>query len=389
MIANAMTAGMALTPTSSPVHGIVVDARGLVDPGGAANCFTNPFAPLFYDPVHNPTPASLAVTLLLGPITFRTTATWELARRSFVVGNAVTTIQAATTGFANTFPALVQFDDLLDINNGSNPNNGPLFGTGLQDLVVDCNSSSLATIGIRNQTSQEQTALDRVKITGCVDTGLEVTVVSAQNSGPYRDLLIIPSSSASTAYTTCARLGVSMAFSMAGTRTYPTHCGDDNPADTKDCALFGWRGIKGMTCDASNTSVQIRYGIDMSGQGGRLSNVYIKGAKTGVLLGANPNFNSNGAVLEGIQGCASVECGTNVLGTLVTLGPSSPANFDVWMSGLQLEGATTSGALTVNDKIKNSVCYSDRNVSLYVAGTGTQVPKTTAVSSATCPTGGL
>jgi hypothetical protein len=144
-----------------------------------------------------------------------------------------------------------------------------------------------------------------------------------------------------------------------------------------------------MTCDASNTSVQIRYGIDMSGQGGRLSNVYIKGAKTGVLLGANPNFNSNGAVLEGIQGCASVECGTNVLGTLVTLGPSSPANFDVWMSGLQLEGATTSGALTVNDKIKNSVCYSDRNVSLYVAGTGTQVPKTTAVSSATCPTGGL
>jgi hypothetical protein len=322
--------------------GMVIDARGFTAPdSGSVNCRSNPFTGL------SSTGGVRAVELWLGPITFRTTATWVLPNRARIIGDGTTMIQAISP----LVGPVVQF--------GLAPT-APLFGIGIQDLTVDCNA--FATVGVRNQTSQEHTSVERVKITNCSDTGLEVTTPGAQNSGPYRDIHITTGSSA-TASTTCSRIGIGV------TANCPVITG------THQCEVYSVRGIDGMTCDTSLSTTQPSVGLDVSGQGGRYRNIFIKGPAVGVRLG-NDGYGS-GLTLENISGTS--------VGTLVQIPPLSTVNssmnaFDVYMSGLQLQGSPYPVQFIIEDDVAGAQ-YCDQSVALYVMGAST--PSTSPIRYST------
>ncbi len=162
-----------------------VDARNLK--GSTANiCHANPFSVIG---------AGSAVRVLLGPTTIPTTAMWAIP--------AGVTIEGVGAGLKVT--GMDAPGTVIQANSSTASPVIDLLGPGnihLQDLVIDC--VSRANIGIRNERSGLGTTLDRIRISGCKETGLEVATAGAADSGPYRDIYVTPGGGWSTTFaTTC------------------------------------------------------------------------------------------------------------------------------------------------------------------------------------------
>lgn len=365
-INSALSTAQTLVQLLSGSHGMVVDARGLTDVGGT-NCLTDPFHGIDVG-------GTDSILLLLGPINLRSKVTWVLPNRTRIVGDGATVI-SAVSGFAagadamdnHLDPAVVQFGD------SATQAGTALFGDSIEQVTIDCAGNAM--VGLRNQASQEQTTADRVVITNCKDTGLEITTSGAQNSGPFRNLQIVPGvGTYITTGTTCARVGTPQTSGCQGS----------------PCFVNSFRGIEGMVCDNSS-GTQINYGLDISTQGGRFRDIDILGTlNAGIRLGNSTAAATNGVVLENITGCVDASCsngGTNYLSTLVLLAPASgtASGFSVSMRGLQLLGAP-SGDFIVNDSIATPIKYCDQSVAIYDHGTGGSggVRYTTAQKTSGC-----
>ena len=332
-----------------PSTGGTVDARNFQ---GNQPCASNIYATL----------PNKANRLLLGGATFQMSVPWVMPVRSRIEGinggNLTKgTLLQATASFPTNSALLVMGNTTTAV-----------MGVTLQDLAIDCNSTS-GSIGIQNLWAEEESTVDRITIYNCLDTGLEVRTSGAQNGGPYRDLYVIPGSS-QLSTTTCARIGVP---APGGTMS-----AGDNP--------YGWRGIIGMTCNGGNGSTAMNAAILISGQGGILSGIHLERMTTGIVIGSNTAATTNGLILENINACAATWCATPVqMSNLVEISNASTnvSQLDVSISGVQVTGTGNS----IKDDIQN-ITVTDSSVARYDLGRANSNGQRALLTTATGISGG-
>jgi hypothetical protein len=153
--------------------------------------------------------------------------------------------------------------------------------------------------------------------------------------------------------------------------------------------VTSFRGIDGLTCDNSQSSV-VSVGLDISGEGGRFRNIYIKGTSVaGIRVGTSASGPTSGMVFENITGCVDSSCagvGGNVLSTLILLAPSDSTDFGVSIRGLNFIGTPALGTFILNDMVQ-PLPYCDQSAAQYDEGPmfmGSRTRYTTANKTTGC-----
>lgn len=160
------------------------------------------------------------------------------------------------------------------------PDPGPNFGVKVEDLTVNCNNA--ATIGIQNQTAEDQSYGKDLLIVGCSDKGLDIETVNARNSGPWEDLEIYPRIDRVSTSTLCVNVHGVKAF----------------------------RGISGLTCNPGAGATIPATGIYLDGDG-LFQNIHVEHATTAISLGDSVN-SANGMVVENAQFGPDIRTGVQI-----------------------------------------------------------------------------
>ncbi len=313
--------------------------------------------------------AIAGLRLLLGPVTISASKLWTVPPNVTIEGVGAGVKPTGTSpGDAPSTVIYAVGTMSAVVVLGSAPTSGSA-NIHLQDLSIDCNQT--APIGIQNDTIGEGTTMERIRMRNCSDTGLEVATSGAVNSGPYRDLYVTPGKAAVIgATTTCVRVGVPAPGATA--------CG---PGSSKACYVAGWKGIQGLTCDAScsgtgcNTS---SVAVDVTTQGGEISDVHIERWLTGVRVNYGPTVvsgtnSTRGLVLRNIHGCSldgtMVACSAPAqLGALIEFEQNpNEKSFGVVMTGLQIESDGTKDTCAVRyvNPGHSTLYYNDLSVALF------------------------
>lgn len=253
--------------------GVVIDARGAT----TLNCQSgvNPWANLLSNENANEYQNfSNTVLLPAGIITINTT--WTLPNWTHLVGEgANTTIIRAGSGLSSG-------SDIIDMGSEVSSNYcgftvGDCPAIVIEHLGINVGGPSIAGKGIVNCCAQELSRANDVAISN-VATGLALTDTSAENSGPYTNLLI-------SNVNTCLSIG-------PATTNIPPY------APT----MINSRGVHGLTCSTVAGSTAA---ITIDGPNNTLEDISITGSSK----------SSQDGILIGSQGVASGNTLLNVSGT--------------------------------------------------------------------------
>ena len=321
------------TYNRTTANGIVVDARGFS--GSALICgATSP-----WDNLLGGGSSGFSNTVLLPAGTITIQKSWILPNWTRLIGQGPkTTLVTAASGFTS---------DLIDMGTETNPaNNSCLIASGVWDCpgiviehlgIVGSGSGN----GIVNCCAQELSRVSDVSISN-VTTGLALTDMFAQNSGPYTNLTI-------SAVNKCLVIGPAMATNIM--------------TDT--------RGVHGLACSVSSTASLAAITID--GPNNSLEDISISGAsKTttdGILIGSQASAQGN--TLFNIQGSGlkNVVHLSNHSATSVGTGNCPfPSNTVYNVCDITIFGVNAgTGTNAVQDDLTGSTIV-DSTVAMYVLG---------------------
>jgi hypothetical protein len=256
-----INAALALIPPNAT--GAMIDARGV----------TNLTCPSGDTPWKYPSTGTVIATpstilLPAGAITIGTT--WILPNKTRLIGEGMgpttlSSVSGVTIIQSSSASTMIQLG-------GVSPYcpSGICTGVSVEDLMLNGEGSS--TTGVLNGNSQEQSYARRVAFYQILGTGLRVAG-SAENSGPYTDLVF----------------GTGTSYSVAN----GTICAAINGVST--------RGIHGLTCTNSGSSTPTSgAAVLLGGSGNSLEDITVQGFYDGVKVGSNNIAHSN--VLRNIVG---------------------------------------------------------------------------------------
>jgi hypothetical protein len=315
--------------TNYPATGTVVDARG-IGPGSAQGCSTNPFAGV-----------TVPSEVLLPSGTITISKAWVLPDRTRIAGvgragtlpssSASFTVLLAGPSFTSScgIGSVTCMVQMCPIPSGS----GNCFGVGVEDLMLDGNSQNV--VGILNESSQELSYVNRVNLRRIAGTGLLVSSVYAQNSGPYSDIAVgLGSSNPGMGNGECVSI-----YQTPSTRgIHGLTCSGENfpfPAGTPEAAVY---------LDASQNSIE---------------DVHTEGFKDGILIGFNQAASSD--VLFSISGgnCGGSCSMTNA----IHISNAHAGTADISIMGVEADGA----ANTIEDDVTGTT-LTDATVGMYALG---------------------
>lgn len=255
---------------------------------------SNPFASLG---------ASTGAQVFLGPGTWTTTVSIVIPNKSTVTGmgrgfSINTTIQAAP-GFPSSTP-VIQFASSL------------AFGIRVENLAIDCNSRT-GSIGIQNFNAEEQSGVRHVLLANCPNIGLDVETAGAQNSGPYEDIEILPTTAAVTATLGVVIKGVTsfrslraVTFNAAGFTSNPTLAFQIDSSGT----------YSDIHCEQATTCISI--GSQQATSGAVISNVVGNSTVTNLVTISNAFSTQNVSVSALVGNSATNLLVDQITGNTVT-----------------------------------------------------------------------
>jgi hypothetical protein len=310
----------------------VIDARGITGINANLTCTSNDSNP--WSTWSSGSTAAPAATLLLPAGTITISGTWTLPANTEVIGEgaSVTTIVGS---------ALNPIVEMGVLGNANFCGNNDCNGMGIQHL-----SLSSGAVGILNATSQEQSYVNDVWLTGITKYGLEILGQDssngyAVNSGPYSNIY----------------------FSGSGT------CIDIE-------GTYGTRGIHGLTC--IHTGSASGSAVLLDGSNNTIEDVFISNYRDGIVIGSQQLYSQSNVLLN-IQG------DSNISNSVVHIcGPVDntpcPSNYapvaqpsDLTLVGIS-SAANKSTSYTVQDDMLGtnlkSLSTADPYVGLYILGEG-------------------
>jgi hypothetical protein len=299
-----------------PSTGAVIDARG-IGSGTTQSCAATPWGTST-----NPS------TILLPSGTIQISNTWTLPGGTRIVGTGPgqTIIQAQSN-----IGTIIQM--------GSSASNA----ISIEDLTLDGEGYSLT--GISNSYAQELSYVRNVNLYRIAGTGLLVSG-SAQNSGPYTDIV----------------------FNADGDAASSTVCAQISGVST--------RGIHALTCISGNSSENYpASAVLLDASNNSLEDIQAQGFGTGVLVGKDANAQND--VLLNVSGNGTLTNVIHICGSTPTPCPSTPYT----VTNLTLIGTATGGG--TNNSIKDDLTkttLTDPTVALYVLGKSVAVAAGTGYS---------
>jgi len=299
-----------------PAAGAVIDARG-IGSGTTQSCAGTPWGT-----------STHPSTILLPSGTIQISSTWALPNGTRIVGTGPgQTIIQATSNIGTI------------IEMGSSASNE----ISIEDLTLDGEGYSLN--GIANSYAQELSYVRNVNLYRIAGTGLLVSG-SAQNSGPYTDIVFNSDADAATT-TVCAQI--------SGVST---------------------RGIHGLTCISGNSSGSYPgTAILLDASNNSLEDIQVQGFLNGILVGKDAAAQND--VLLNISGNGTLTNVVHICGSTPTPCPSTPYT----VTSLTLVGIATGGG--TNNSIKDDLTkttLTDPTVALYVLGKSVTVGAATGYS---------
>lgn len=205
------------------------------------------------------------------------------------------------------------------------PAPGPDFSVQIQNLTLDGNA--IAGVCLANSYAEEMSYGRDVELTNCASVGLLVSTTGAQNSGPFENLEIYPGGTANAN---------SLCIQVTGT--------------------ISFRGISGVTCNATGYSVQPNVAVSLEGNG-QYSDFHIEHFATGVSLGTAVN-SADGMTLN------NAEFGPDVV-TGVLIPNVGKNNQNLVITGLNCVGCTN---ILEDDQVGTR--NNDNSVGWYMIGNG-------------------
>jgi hypothetical protein len=346
-----------LTSSHYPATGAVVDARGITS---GLTCSTTNETPW--------TSGSSAVavpSVILLPAGLITISTgWILPDRTRIFGQGERPNPNAMSGPGTQILAAAGFSGTMISMGGASayPNDlsvypcgvasGICFGVSIADLMLNGNpTSNTSVVGIANTSSQELSYIDHINLYGFVETGLSITTVQAQNSGPYSNIVCNPTSSF----------------------TSGTVCIDIN-------GVGDIRGIHGLTATAPTSGSGPSAAVLLDSNNSTLEDMHFEGFVDGILVGYNANAQSN--TIFNVTGGTGTGPMTNVI---------EISNRNT-VTDVSIMGVTTSSSSinSIKDDV-TSTTLNDANLALYVLGDaiGGGHSRFTTSTSAVAPTWGV
>jgi hypothetical protein len=331
---------------ASPAVGAVIDARG-IGSGTNQSCASSP-----WNGITNPHPS--VILLPSGQITIP--ATWVLPNYTRIYGqgqrgspaSSGTVIAANSSSFAAGTP-MIQFGASTVPPSAPSCTSAPLFGISVQDLMLDGNT--LDIIGILNECSQETSYVDRVNLYEIAGTGLYVTGLQAQNSGPYSNIACNPGGTYTTA-TTCANLNTT---------------GD-------------LRGIHGFTatvasdaCTMSPTTCPTA-AIYLDTNNATIEDAHFEGFADGILVGSYSSTSSSakGNVIVNANGAGSASATGPTYDVIEISANTNTTSGNPNVSDLSIIGVTwASNPAATTNSIKDDLTVTtlpDSHLAMYVIG---------------------
>jgi hypothetical protein len=335
-----INAALGLITTSSSN---VIDARGV----------TNLVCPVSDTPWQYPTTGTAITTpatILLPAGTILINTGWTLPSGTRIIGEGagynasvttgttgVTTIQvckSGVTGCSGSFSGTMISMGSVTLTNfcPSNICNG----ISIENLWLDGQNLS-GVNGILNSYSQEQSYVKHVTLYQILGNGLGVSLPtsgsgSPQNSGPYSDIKFwIPSSSAPTSSTVCARI-----------------------------YKVSTRGIHGLNCLNSSATNGVS-AVSLDGPGNSLEDIVVQGFQYGVRIGASSAAQNN--VLINVSG------GPNVTSVVLISNAQPVSDLSLLGIGNGTIGSVTGATDTITDNRTSPVTtLSDATVAMYALG---------------------
>jgi hypothetical protein len=308
---------------SYPTTGTVIDARGINGTGFSQTCSSGtPWGLGSNTTTTNPS------TILLPPGTIKISNTWTLPNGTRIVG----------TGPGQT---IIQAQSNIStiIEMGSSAANG----ISVEDLTLDGEGYSLN--GIVNSYAKELSYVRHVDLYRIGGTGLSVSS-SAQNSGPYSDIV----------------------FNAAGDAASSTVCAQISGVST--------RGIHGLTCISGNPSTSYpSAGVLLDASNNSIEDVQIQGFTNGVLVGKDANAQND--VLLNVSGNGTLTNVVHICGSIASPCPSTPYTVtDLTLIGIATGGGTLN---SIRDDLTKTT-LADPTVAMYVLGQSVAVGLNTGYS---------
>lgn len=328
-----------------PAGGGTVDARGIT--GGTtqtATCNSNPFAGV-----------SATATLLLGAVTFQTTATWVIPSRSRVFGIGGGASGTGTAAGANT---VLQWTGTgsSGIVMSLGTSTGTPFGVYVGDLAIDCNVTSATgstVTGLQNLYAQEQSGANDITFKDCSGSSLDVEGNGSQNSGPYTNLNIMHP------HDSCKSTTLPVVYSGAAKR-----------------------GINGLTVVADScTTNKPLAGVDINGSGNKFNGdvferIHCENLVNCILIGDKAE--TTAIILSGVTGCPH-NANNYSCSNVVQISNAFAGTGDIVIEGLALNNG---GGNLVLDQVGGNT-ITDTSLGFYALGLGT--PPSVISTSTTAP----
>jgi hypothetical protein len=325
---------------SLPGGGGVIDARGIS--GTTTLTCTSLETPWSY--VTNPQPA----TILLPAGQIVTTTTWIIPNKTKIVGVGAgvqnlfgTVIAASSSSFSG---AILQM--------GSSACS-PCTGIGIENLTL--NGAGSTSTGILNNAAGQRSYVNHVGLDAIRGTGLLVSGASAQNSGPYANIIFNIAGTDSSASTTCAQI-----LNVSGTK-----------------------GIHGLTCLSTDTNAAAAVMLDSSNNS--IEDVLVHGFGDGIRIG------SQGVALSNIVRNVTDTTPSTQDNATIHIASSSNAVTDLALIGInnscQEVNNVPCHSYSIWDE-RTGTKFSDLSVGMYVIGqsSGTANIYTRFTTSPSVPT---
>jgi hypothetical protein len=200
----------------------------------------------------------------------------------------------------------------------------PSFGVRVENLTID--GSGVAGVCLENRVSEEQSAGRDLLLTNCTQDPLLVAGGAAQNSGPFEDLEIYPGPTGPN--TVCVRI--------------------EN--------VIGFRGIRGLTCNAGEKQKRPNVAMAVDG-GGLYSDIHVEHFATGLSLGSRVTSADSMTIINGQFG-PDVDTGISI--------NARPGNQNITVIGMSCVGCRR----LLFDGIKG-VTDDHTSLGIYALGDGT------------------
>jgi hypothetical protein len=270
-----------LTQSSYPASGAVIDARGLVYPGGSQQGQT------LRCTVSDPFQAvSKPSTILLPAATIPVLATWTLPNNTKIIGEGAGTILLADSSLRPGY--------MIEMGSSSSCPQEGCSGVGVEHVFLDATNNS-GVNGIHNQFSQTPSYVNDVNFFDFSLTGLRIEGPSAGapgaiDSGPYTNISYHAISGAT--------------------------CGSRSPCPICVDVEAQTRGLHGVTCVGNaNTNQAGVPGITVNASNNSVEDIHVESFWDGIEVGDTTNAVSNVLVANVTGSTARITNAVHICGT--------------------------------------------------------------------------